>query len=215
MYIIIIFVVVLKNKQKQDWYLALTLNTYQYSSIQSIRNSTVFWSHEIGILGKIRQKYSFLFELIEIKNLINYVLIALQVKVWFQNRRTKHKREQQEQEQQQQQQQSKKSNNNNNSSSNSSNSGTSSSLSGNSGNERSVGGNSGGVSAGHVIKRPSSPGPAAAASIFSPHLTGPSSSMHHAAAAAFAAQAAALREYPGLTHYEEDDLSDEEIDCDS
>ena len=74
---------------------------------------------------------------------------------------------------------------------------------------------SGGVSAGHVIKRPSSPGPAAAASIFSPHLTGPSSSMHHAAAAAFAAQAAALREYPGLTHYEEDDLSDEEIDCDS
>ena len=149
------------------------------------------------------------------KTLLNYHLIHLQVKVWFQNRRTKHKREQQEQEQQQQQQQSKKSNNNNNS--NSSNSGTSgSSLSGNSGNEhRSVGGNSGGVSAGHVIKRPSSPGPAAAASIFSPHLTGPSSSMHHAAAAAFAAQAAALREYPGLTHYEEDDLSDEEIDCDS
>ena len=37
--------------------------------------------------------------------------------------------------------------------------------------------------------------------------------MHHAAAAAAfqAAQAAAY----GLTHYEEEDLSDEEIDCDS
>jgi len=43
----------------------------------------------------------------------------------------------------------------------------------------------------------------------SPHLTGPSSSM------AAAAMAHAMRNYPGLTHYEEDELSDEEIDCDS
>ena len=32
---------------------------------------------------------------------------------------------------------------------------------------------------------------------------------------AAAAMAHAMRNYPGLTHYEEDDLSDEEIDCDS
>ena len=59
-------------------------------------------------------------------------------------------------------------------------------------------------------KRPSSP------ALGIPHhhpvnLTGPSSSM---AAMAAAAAAQAMRDYPGLTHYEED-LSDEEIDCDS
>ena len=47
-----------------------------------------------------------------------------------------------------------------------------------------------------------------------PHagLTGPSSSM---AAMAAAAAAQAMRDYPGLTHYEEDLSDEEEIDCDS
>ena len=78
------------------------------------------------------------------------------------------------------------------------------------------GGSSGG-GGGVVVgtKRPSSP---ASATLGIPHhhpvnLTGPSSSMAAMAAVA-AAQVQAMRDYPGLTHYEED-LSDEEIDCDS
>ena len=66
-------------------------------------------------------------------------------------------------------------------------------------------------------KRPSSPA-SANNPLGIPHhhpvnLTGPSSSMAAMAAVA-AAQVQAMRDYPGLTHYEED-LSDEEIDCDS
>ena len=52
------------------------------------------------------------------------------------------------------------------------------------------------------------------AGLTGPHggLTGPSSSM---AAMAAAAAAQAMRDYPGLTHYEEDLSDEEEIDCDS
>ena len=84
------------------------------------------------------------------------------------------------------------------------------------------GGSSGVAGGGGVVdrgtKRPSSPASISTTPLGIPHhhpvnLTGPSSSMAAMAAVA-AAQVQAMRDYPGLTHYEED-LSDEEIDCDS
>ena len=170
--------------------------------------------------------------------------LYLQVKVWFQNRRTKHKREQQENEQQQQQQQHKSSksassnggsnssnssasttssNSSNNSSTGSSSSGATSGANVPAGLIGNSGGNSGNSGAYGALKRSNSPlsmpghagiphglgGPPPHAAHLSPHLAGHPSSM------AAAAMAHAMRNYPGLTHYEEDDLSDEEIDCDS
>ena len=131
---------------------------------------------------------------------IIYHLSILQVKVWFQNRRTKHKREQQEQEQQQQQQKSK-----------SGSSSSSTNGSGNGGGNTSAG-LSGGLSGGNGGSGQNIPKRASESPLMHhPHLnlTGPSSSM------AAAAMAAAMRNYPGLTHYDDEDLSDEEIDCDS